>query len=337
MPTAASTVASAPADGSSVEAGPLWGLTTYFNPSRYRTRLDNYRVFRERSRAQGLPLVTVELVPEGGEPELVEGADADVLLTPRSSAQLWHKERLLNLGLAALPSSCRYVAWLDADIVFEDDGWVAAACSALERHVVIQPFTNVVCLPKDGTPAQFPSSRIGWGLGRRILRGTTEGTYRVAFCAEHRVGATKLPGTTGYAWAARRELLDAHGFYDRCIIGGGDRELALAFVRASAQVPDSEVRIRHPRLRSHVSAWHDAVFADVRANVGALPGTVHHYWHGDSRNRRYADRHEILERFDFDPERDLEVDAEGCWRFAPTAAPLAEAVAGYLSSRREDG
>lgn len=314
------------------QRSPLWGLTTHFNPSRYRTRLDNYRAFRESSRAQGLPLVTIELSPEGLEHELGSG-DAEILVQRTSPAVLWHKERLLTLGLEALPRWCEQVCWLDADVIFEDRNWVRRAIGELERYAVIQPFEHVLRPRRPGPPPPSPRTRLGW----RLLRALPTRTVTSSFCSRRRRGQAGLSGTTGYAWCARREVLDRHGFYDRCVVGGGDREIALAFVLPSDRVPDSELRIRHRKLRNHIARWHDAVFADVRGALSYLDGAIRHLWHGEAQHRGYTDRHAILERHDFDPERDIVLDEGGCWCWAEGTEALAEDVRAYFRSRREDG
>ncbi len=93
--------------------GRLWAVTAYFNPCRYRTRLENFRTFRERL---AVPLVAVELV-YGGRPEL-EAGDANVLVRVEGHNVLWQKERLLNVALSLLPDRCEAVAWVDCDLVF---------------------------------------------------------------------------------------------------------------------------------------------------------------------------------------------------------------------------
>src|SRR5437016_4683011 len=96
----------------------LWGITSYFNPMRYRRRLSNFRLFRKHL---NIPLVVVELTY--GEVFELHEKDAEVLIQLRGGAVLWQKERLLNVALSALPSSCDKVAWLDCDIIFDDIGW----------------------------------------------------------------------------------------------------------------------------------------------------------------------------------------------------------------------
>ena len=56
----------------------------------------------------------------GDAPSVVDDAMADQVVRLRSSTVLWHKERLINLGLARLPDRCDKVAWLDGDLLFEE-------------------------------------------------------------------------------------------------------------------------------------------------------------------------------------------------------------------------
>lgn len=37
---------------------------------------------------------------------------------------LWQKERLLNLAIDSLPADVDAVAWLDADLIWFNHGWV---------------------------------------------------------------------------------------------------------------------------------------------------------------------------------------------------------------------
>ena len=90
--------------------GDLCGVTSYFNPSGGTSRLWQYRLFRERTKRQGLHLTTTELA--FGDVEFgLSRDDADTLVHRRVSREnvLWQKERLLNLALEVLPGRCTKV------------------------------------------------------------------------------------------------------------------------------------------------------------------------------------------------------------------------------------
>ena len=95
-------------------AGNLWAITSYFNPVKYVRRKMNYDFFRQHL---GVPLIAVELCSDGRF-ELAE-SDADLLIRRHGRDVMWHKERLMNIALDALPADCGRVAWSDCDMVLE--------------------------------------------------------------------------------------------------------------------------------------------------------------------------------------------------------------------------
>ena len=64
---------------------------------------------------------------------------------------------------------------------------------------------------------------------------------------------------------------------------------------------------------------------------------VYHFWHGEMRDRGYPTRQSILQRFDFDPNRDIALDDNGCWRWNSDKPDLHDAVRAYFQDRKEDG
>ena len=122
-------------------SGPLWAVTSYYNPAGYRRRRANYQLFRERL---PLPLLTVEWSPTG-EFELRPG-DADMLVQLSGGDVMWQKERLLNIGVGRLPAQCTHVAWVDCDLVFEREDLGDAVLAALEAAPLVQLFDRVAYL-----------------------------------------------------------------------------------------------------------------------------------------------------------------------------------------------
>ena len=285
---------------------------------RYRRRYANYRAFRERL---NVPLVAVELA-NGDDFELTE-EDADVLIQLGDGDVLWQKERLLNVALGSLPASCRKVAWVDCDIVFADEDWAGRVDALLERFMLVQPFSHVRHTDTDGeVMSTQPSAALAIASG---LAGTSE------------FGRPTLrgPGSTnnGLAWAARRELLDEAGFYDACVVGGGD----LAMVAAAHGRFDVATRNMSDAQADHYLAWARPYHETVRSETGFSDGLVSHLWHGDVEDRRYRDRHDGLKRFGFDPARDIAHTADGAWRWNTPKPGLHAHVRSYFASRNEDG
>lgn len=195
---------------------PLWGITTYFNPARYRTRLANYKIFREHL---NVPLIAVEYVL--GEPELTT-QDAEILVQIPGRDVMWQKERLLNVALEHLPEECRYVAWLDCDIVFEEESWSQQAIAALEEDRLIQLFSEASLLERQA--AGKPNLQAAVDQRRSLMQLLEESGPNMKLFSQTGL-SQELNYCPGYAWAAPRDVLEQCRFYDAMIVGGADKAM----------------------------------------------------------------------------------------------------------------
>lgn len=303
----------------------LWAITCYFNPVRYTSRHANYQVFRERL---GVPLLTAELI-YGRVPELAE-RDADRLVQLIGRDVLWQKERLLNVALDALPPSCRYVVWIDCDVVFKDPDWASKTREALQRARLVQPHGRVVDLRQgtaldDVDPGDVLMERES--TARKFCRGAIDFKATSA--------STLGQHSPGHAWAARRDLLDQVGFYDAMILGSGDLAMAMAAVGRYRDIerPFQMNRQQAEHYRAWATRYHEAIEGDLEV----VEGTLVHLWHGDLADRGYDTRYQGLESYDFDPFSDVAIDGSGCWRWSSAKPELHEYVREYFVRRREDG
>jgi hypothetical protein len=312
----------------------FWGITAVFVPAAAPHVLANLQVFSDGVRRQGLSLLIVELA-FGDEPFQVPDAAADRIVRLRTTTVLWHKERLINLGLRHLPAHCRFVAWLDADILFENEQWVAATREQLDHVVVVQPFEVACWLPEGATaaPDHLPAGHLSDLEGRQIA-----GFAAALDQSDDRRRALAVNDQywhTGFAWAARRDFLDRHGLYDRAILGGGDLIAAHAFAADTDFLRGRHLYLRSimPAERAAIGVWGERVAVDTGGRVGWTPGRVCHLYHGPLAGRRYVERQQILRDADFDPGTDLADDATGCWRWNSAKPALHTQVFDYFVSR----
>jgi hypothetical protein len=311
----------------------MWGITTYFNPARYLTKLRNLEQFAQRVRQQGLKLLIIELAfPEA--PFAVPAHFADTLMQLRSGAVLWQKERLLNIAIARLPAMCDKVVWLDGDILFANNSWVEETSQLLEKHKVVQPFQLANWLPRV-CPTQ-------WDTDPAFLAAL----YKIPSMA-YAMPRSPSPLQTlfrpdlahpGFAWAARREILKACGLYDKGIAGGGDFFAMLAMYAGSAALAHPNVASCLSRHQaSDLAQWANRFHNAVAGDVASTPGSVFHLWHGNLTDRQYIERYETLREFDFDPNSDIALDESGCWEWSSDKPDLHKRVEAYFKIRKEDG
>jgi hypothetical protein len=246
---------------------------------------------------------------------------------------MWQKERLLNIAISRLPSECSKLAWLDCDVLFENAEWAVQASLMLDSYRVVQLFDKVIRLPRghtffNGEGAQWRSfANVYQELPNQLLRGDF---------TSH--------GHSGFAWAARLEVLQEHGLYDACISGSGDHMMAHAFCGDwespcierifGDNSPDRGTNNPH---REHFSDWCRRTYKSVRARVGCVSGTLLHLWHGDIDNRRYVTRNRELAALGFDPYHDIRRNPAGCWEWARHRPALHKWAELYYAGRKEDG
>ena len=301
----------------------LWVITSYFNPAGYQSRRDNYQQFR--AALADKPCLTVECALTDQSFELSPSHD---VVQVRAHDALWHKERLLNLAVAKLPPSCRYVAWVDADVLFERPDWDESAKALLDRHVAVQLFEKVLLLAAPTRPTQT--------IDRTRGIVATIAANPSALSA----GRFDTHGHTGYAWAARRELLDSAQLYDACIVGSADHVMAHAMLfEPNSPCVTRLLGTNTPHLR-HFHAWACRLQSISQqlglSGLGFVPGTIRHLWHGSPIERRYFERNQRLRLLGFDPARDLLAEPNEPWKLRDPDGPIARFLVDYFAQRNED-
>jgi hypothetical protein len=308
-------------------SGSFWAITCYFNPVGYRRRIENYRLFRRHLK---VPLVTVELSFDGNFE--LQQEDADVLVQIHGRDVMWQKERLLNIALEWLPDSCDKIAWLDCDVIFGSNDWVERASRALDKFALLHLFQERCDLSRDVSFDQLngqDTQTVAPSVVHKLAKGASRKDVLLLFPGERRLA------TTGLAWASRREVLEEHGFYDACILGGGDKAILCAALGEFDYC--TRPFLMNARREEHYLGWARPYFASVGGRVGYIEGPLFHLWHGDVKDRRYEGRHRDLKAFDFDPFTDVALDANGCWRWNSDNKDLHLFVRRYFESRNEDG
>ena len=302
------------------------------NPFRYRSRYDLYRQFERHALESGVRLTTVELA-YGERLFEVTSPDNPRHVQFRSSHTLWHKENLINLGIARLPADWRYVAWIDADIQFARHDWAQETMQQLQHHPVVQMWSHAIDLGPKHEP--MGPQHQGFAFCYR---------ENIPFAYAPNGSALSYPHTqgprpanywhSGFAWAARREAIDTlGGLMDFAVLGAGDWHMAKALLGMALEGMYPGVSSSYLRK---VAAWQDRAAA-LRRNIGYVPGLINHYFHGKKVDRKYWSRWQIIVNNGFDPDKHLVYDAQGVLRLSDDSPiALRDDIASYFTQRNED-
>ena len=300
--------------------GKLYVVSALSNPQRYQSRYRLHATWRQHMHATGVIPVTAELALGDRPFEHEEPSPLDLQF--RSWDELWHKENLINLAVQRLPSDWQYVAWVDGDVEFLRADWADEACHMLQHHMIIQLFENAIDMGPNGEAFATHTS---------FASAFEKGTLRRDAVQRARYG---FPFHPGFAWAARREAFEMlGGLLDVGILGSSDHHMAWALAGDALATAPKTIASGYKR---RVLEWQDRATRHIRGDLGYMRGTILHHWHGKKRDRRYADRWDILINHGFDPDKDLKRDWQGLWQFTSRGERMRNDIRAYFRSRTED-
>jgi hypothetical protein len=93
------------------------------------------------------------------------------------------------------------------------------------------------------------------------------------------------------------------------------------------------------QYRNALMQWQRRAERWVKRDVGFVPGSIYHFWHGKKKDRGYTDRWKILRDANFDPLYDLTRDSQGLLKLETwdeRQMKLRDQIRGYFRSRNED-
>lgn len=267
--------------------------------------------------------------------EVTEGNNPNHLQL-RTNDELWHKENALNLLAQRLPPTAKYIAWCDSDVHFKSKPleWALEAIHALQHHQVIQLWDKALDLDIHGNPMH-------------VHRGFVS-SWRAGLPFSRQYGGWH----PGYGWAYTRDAWNQlGGLFEYGILGAGDDHMAKMLI--GRPVTDTVPTNLHPNYALLVDVWRENA-KGIKLDLGYLPLTIEHYYHGSKADRKYWGRWEILKacpeqkctganckskdkhQEPFDPIRDLKRDIQGLWQLTDVKLHVRDGIRAYMRGRDED-
>lgn len=327
---------------------PLHCVVPLFNPWRFKSRYKHVTRALKHFADSGAVITLVEIAFNRREFVFADsGLDGTVApcslqggefrhkyIGLRTKDELWLKENAINVGVQSLPYNWQQVIWLDGDVIFMRPNWVGETIQALQHYAFIQPFThardvgpNYELLPETHPHADGMSFAHAF---QEDVLPKANGYYGTK--------ADEVRVWPGLAWAARREAWDAvGGLQDFHVWGGADHVMSWGLV----EQPDRMIRKDlHPNYKAMAYAWMEKCKRFVRKNVGAIDGSIFHFYHGPKQARGYNTKHKLLADIGFDPIRHLKRDAANLWQLNDTGEDsyikLRDTMRAIAKSRNED-
>jgi hypothetical protein len=311
---------------------PLYCVAVISNPVRYSTRYKLFQEFMERvEKAPNAVLYVVEQA-FGERPFVLTDANNPRHVQVRTFEEFWHKENMINLGFNRIVQQepdAEYLAWIDGDVAFARNDWALETVHQLQHHMVVQMFSHAIDLGPEQQPIQTHNGFV-WSYFQNLHYPPRGPGY------DGKYSPKKGFWHPGYAWAARREAIDALGGLIDWSLGSADHSMALALIGQVRRSVPSNIGTRFLRK---LLVWENRANRFIQRDIGFVPGTLTHFWHGKKKNRKYVERWEILIKNCFDPDNDLKRDSQGLWQLVVTEERqerLRDEIRAYFRQRHED-
>ncbi len=306
------------------DASKLHVFTARSNPLGWVAPHRNWQRFAKHMIDSGVVLTVVECA-YGKEPFACE-MDGIRHIGVRAKTRGWNKENLLNIGVHRTPEA-EYIAWIDADVIFRRPDWASATVSALQHYDVVQPWSDAYDLGPNGEHMAHHRSFCRQFFHREPMVATHAKFWQGD-------GGPYVYPHSGYAWAMTRQAFDwVGGLFELGGMGSGDHHMALGLIgQAESSMPGGTSQA----YRAEVMRWQDRAERHINRNIGYVPGTLEHLFHGRKYDRGYLSRWDMFVKHAFDPHADLKRNSYGVLEFATNKPELRHDFDLYLMSRNED-
>jgi hypothetical protein len=296
-------------------------ISVISNPVMFRSRLRLFREYYQRMLDMGIDVWVAEAVT-GERPFEITNDTNPRHIQVRCDDDIWLKEALINRAVQQLPRNWKYVAWVDADIEFYNKEWVMDTIHQLQHHAVVQPFSHAIDLGPKGEVLQTHQS-----FGYCHAQG-----HKLNVVAAGRQGYPPF-FHPGYAFAWRRDAWETvGGLIDYAICGAGDHHMSCALLGEAKQSIPGHL---HENYYKMIYQWQERALK-LKMNIGFVPGTIMHHFHGSKADRGYQSRWEILQKHKYDPQADIMRDWQGMPVLSGNKNGLRDDMRKYFRQRNED-
>lgn len=295
-------------------------ITVMSNPFNFKKRLQLAKEFIKRMLVEeNVKLYVVELIYTGLNTsyQLTDSRNP-MHLQLKVDHPLWHKENMINIGVKKLlPSNWKAMAWIDADIEFENPSWARDTLKVLNGcRDIVQLFSHAIDMDNNKDAMNIFSS-FGFMFEK-------ERTYS-------RIGVMRL-FHPGYAVGCTRKAYQKMGgVLEFGVLGSGDQHMAMSFARIGASSANRNV---HEDYLKSILEFEDRC---KNLRFSYIPGVIRHFFHGSKKNRKYVERWGILVKREFNPLLHITLNNDGI--IVPTETcpvELLDDILDYFESRRED-
>lgn len=260
-------------------------VACYYNPCNYLSKFINFLDFYFKLKETSD--ITIKIIEAYSSTSMyaLKNTISESITSIKCESVYWQKEELINIGIrSCIEMGITKICWLDGDIEFQNSNWSEIILSQLEKHEVVQVFSE------SNTPIGYNNKK---NIEMSFVKKLKSSNYH----------PFDRKGEIGYGYAYNVEILGEDLLYMNGVIGGGDFLNILPFIsslNSETIKKDRYFRDANENMISDYLHWYQTIKKD-NINLGYCNNTIQVAFHGYRKNRNYVKREKILKELNFDP------------------------------------
>jgi hypothetical protein len=263
----------------------LYILVSYFNYNSNKSREKNIYSFIEKNSNSKAKIVIIEGIYNN----LNELKDLNSQVFLHLKYKIKHpislQDNLINVGIKKLPEDWEYLAWVDSDVIFNNENWTDNILKQLQNNDIVHCFKEADFLNQDGTPANFKF---------------------LSECYTHINNFKYLDMSQrhhcGFAWAFKKSFYkQIKEIFDYSIIGSNDVVMNFVILKKSLE----DYFLNSGYSKEYIDLVTEYYNRKKEIKFTYIDNKITHLWHGEIKNRNYQIRKNILKKYQFNPKQHI--------------------------------
>lgn len=310
-------------------------VTIHYNAIQSKRLTKTYKLWIKSLKNIAPFVKCYEIVFDGREPEI---PNSIVIPASLDKNCLWQKESLLNLAFKNIDKNKKYFFWIDHDACFQSPKWLEYALDKMKNGFdFVQLFDVIAWSDKYGNIEMIKRGRVS-SLQDKSAKIPSQFDG---------VEINRYVGNPGLAWGARVDSLKKIGEspWPNAVIGSGDEYFCMGIVRQldiqrimSALIGGTKHRALKEFGKTYSKLMLETIdnIAELHFNSTFCPWPAFHIWHGDSKNRQYVTRHDIITDCELDLDNDIYINEDGIFEFVEDKRHASKRFYKFFLDRKED-
>lgn len=294
----------------------LYLLVSYFNYNSNKSRERNIYSFIEKNSNSKVKIVVIEAIYNNS--NQLKDLNSEVFLHLKYNVKhpISLQDNLINVGIKKLPADWQYLAWIDSDVIFNNENWADNILKELQDKDIVHCFKEADFLNQDGTSSNFNF---------------------LSECYIH-VNNIKYPDVhqrshCGFAWALKRSFYEKiKEIFDYSIIGSNDAVMNLVVLKKSL----ADYFLNSGYSQEYINSVTEYYNRKKEIKFTFVDNKITHLWHGNINNRNYHLRKNILKKYQFNPKQHIIKNKDGIIELTEKGLVMLPYIKNYFELKEKE-